>query len=294
MPMLVWYSRVNSDSIEGASMSGAANPQQVDDFIELFDGDTASAIAAIKDAAKNNKYNAVTTLSPTLTSFTNDEIIISVDSATRTYKIGKQEADALNGISMVVHRGEFIALTGASGSGKSTLLQLIGGLDQPTHGIITVNGVNINQLSDTARSEFRNKTIGFVFQFFYLQPFLTIAKNIEVPGMFAHTSKNDRTQRVQELLRIVGLDGQATYLPKQLSGGQIQRVAIARALLNNPRILLADEPTGNLDSANSKTIIDLFKRIRDELGTTIVIVTHNPDIAAQADHQIHLQDGVIV
>ena len=274
-------------------MPRAANSKQVEDFIKLFDGDSASAIAAIKNATKQDQSTVAPSLSVP-TRVVNDEIVISVDSVTRMYKVGKLKSKALNAVSMTVRRGEFVALTGASGSGKSTLLQLIGGLDEPTQGLIAVDGVNINQLSDTARSEFRNKTIGFVFQFFYLQPFLKIAKNIEVPGMFAHTSKNDRIRRVHELLQIVGLDEQALYLPKQLSGGQIQRVAIARALLNNPKILLADEPTGNLDSANSEIIINLFKRIRDQFGTTVVIVTHNPEIAMQADREIHLQDGVIV
>lgn len=271
-------------------MPHAANSRQIDDFIELFDGDTTNAIEAIKNVTIKDRRTNTTSSS---LSAMNDEIIISVDSVTRTYKIGKQKIDALRSVSMTIHRGELVALTGASGSGKSTLLQLIGGLDQPTHGTIAVNGININQLSDAKRSEFRNKTIGFVFQFFYLQPFLKIAKNVEVPGMFAHSPREDRIRRVHELLHIVGLDEQASYSPKQLSGGQIQRTAIARSLLNDPKILLADEPTGNLDSTNSKLIIDLFKRIRDELGTTIIIVTHNPEIAEQADREIHLQDGVI-
>ena len=185
-------------------MSHAANSKQVEDFLELFDGDSASAIAAIKNITKQDGHIA-TLPSSVPAHVVNDEIVISVDSVTRTYKVGKQNVEALNAVSMVIHKGEFVALTGASGSGKSTLLQLIGGLDQPTHGVITVNGVNINMLNDTARSEFRNKTIGFVFQFFYLQPFLKIAKNIEVPGMFAHTSKKDRALRIQGLLQIVGL-----------------------------------------------------------------------------------------
>jgi ABC-type lipoprotein export system ATPase subunit len=143
-------------------------------------------------------------------------------------------------------------------------------------------------------STFRNKTIGFVFQFFYLQPFLKLTKNIELPAMFAYRRRKERRLEVQNLLVQVRLTERANHYPKELSGGQMQRAAIARALLNNPKILLADEPTGNLDSVNSKEIVDLFHQIRDERGTTIIIVTHNPEIAAGADREIKLGDGVII
>ena len=220
--------------------------------------------------------------------------IISVKSLTRTYKRGHQKIVALNGVSLDIRQGEFIALTGASGSGKSTLLQLIGGLDKPTSGEIFVDGVNINKLRDGKLSTFRNKTIGFVFQFFYLQPFLKVGKNIELPGMFAHTKREERRERAGGLLEQVGLSDRGGHYPKELSGGQMQRAAIARALLNHPKILLADEPTGNLDTANSTEIIGLFHKIRDELGTTVIVVTHNPKIATGADREIKLNDGVIL
>jgi ABC-type lipoprotein export system ATPase subunit len=219
--------------------------------------------------------------------------IISVTSLIKTYKRGRQKITALNGVTLEIRQGEFVALTGASGSGKSTLLQLIGGLDKPTSGEIIVDGVNINKLRDGKLSKFRNQTIGFVFQFFYLQPFLKLNKNIELPGMFAHSKRSGRRQKVESLLTQVNLSDRANHYPKELSGGQMQRAAIARALLNNPKILLADEPTGNLDSVSSKEIVDLFHSIRDELGTTVVIVTHNPEIAAGADREINLSDGVI-
>ncbi len=195
---------------------------------------------------------------------------------------------------MTIQQGEFITITGASGSGKSTLLQMIGGLDKPTSGNITIGNVDIAKLSDSKLSSFRNKTIGFVFQFFYLQPFLRLDKNIEVPGMFAHTNRKARQARVAELLGIVDLSDRASHYPKELSGGQIQRAAIARALLNMPKIILADEPTGNLDSKSSQEIIDLFQKIRKDYGATVIIVTHNPEIAQQADRVINLKDGAII
>lgn len=272
-------------------MINRATPQQIQEFLHLFDGD---ANAATKAISEHTRRLGTHTLPERATRPVSNDVLISVQSLTKSYKINKQHVNALQGITLDVHKGEFIALTGASGSGKSTLLQLMGGLDNPTSGEIVIDGVNINKLSDTARSTFRNKTIGFIFQFFYLQPFLQITKNIEVPGMFANTPREERAARVSALLDRVGLTEQEAHLPKQLSGGQTQRTAIARALLNNPKILLADEPTGNLDSTNSKIIIDLFKQIRDEFGTTIVIVTHNPEIAEQADREIRLQDGAII
>jgi putative ABC transport system ATP-binding protein len=220
--------------------------------------------------------------------------IIEIRDVTKTYKRGRQQVDVLRGVSLRINKGEFVAITGASGSGKSTLLQLIGGLDKPTSGDVVIDQININKLGDGKLSMFRNKTIGFVFQFFYLQPFLKLAKNIELPAMFAHRKRKERRDEVQSLLTQVSLTERADHYPKELSGGQMQRAAIARALLNNPKILLADEPTGNLDSNNSKEIVDLFHQIRDERGTTVIIVTHNPEIAAGADREIKLTDGAIV
>jgi len=264
------------------------HPKEIDAFLALFNGDSTSAIQAIQeysDQTKRRSYDFVKKGSDT---------IISISTLSKTYKIGKQQTDVLDNISLNINRGEFIAITGASGSGKSTLLQLIGGLDHPTSGSVVVNGVDINHLNDAERSAFRNQTIGFIFQFFYLQPFLKIAKNIEVPGMFARIPRRERRVRAQKLIEQVKLQDQQSHLPKQLSGGQIQRTAIARALLNNPKIILADEPTGNLDSTNSQLIIDLLKEVRKDSGATIVLVTHNPDIAAQADREIRLVDGAIV
>lgn len=222
------------------------------------------------------------------------EPIITMSSVTKTYKRGRQDVKGLDDVSLQVREGEFVAITGASGSGKSTLLQIIGGLDRPNTGAVIVHKVDIATLSDGKLSEFRNTTIGFVFQFFYLQPFLNLSKNMELPSMFAGARRRTRRQEATRLLEQVGLADRATHYPHELSGGQIQRAAIARALINNPKIILADEPTGNLDKANSREIINLLKEVCRTYGTTVIIVTHDPEVASQADREITLSDGAIV
>lgn len=229
----------------------------------------------------------------TLPSKTEAPTVISVRDLTKEYTIGKQKIHATNDISLSIHKGEFVAVMGTSGSGKSTLLQLLGGLDKPTSGTVTVNNTSLNAMSDRKLSQFRNQTIGFVFQFFYLQPFLTLSRNIEIAAMPNRMKRSERKARITELANQMGLADRLTHLPHELSGGQIQRAAIARSLVNKPSILLADEPTGNLDSSNSHDIIALFKRIRDESGTTIIIATHDHEIASQADRVITVQDGSI-
>lgn len=220
-------------------------------------------------------------------------VLITATDLTKSYRLGRQHITAVRDISLKIYRGEIVALTGTSGSGKSTLLHLLGGLDKPSSGAIEINGKNINKMSDRALSKFRNQTIGFVFQSFYLQPFLTLRRNIEVAAMPRRTRRAERIARTDELARRVGLYDRLNHRPRELSGGQIQRAAIARALLNQPQIILADEPTGNLDSQNSQEIINLFKQIRDDYGTTIIIATHDHEIASQADRIITLKDGAL-
>jgi len=220
--------------------------------------------------------------------------LIDVTDLRKTYTVGRQKIQALDGVSLTIDEGEFVALVGASGSGKSTLLQLIGGLDKPSAGRIVVDGADIGRMRDAKLSTFRNSTIGFVFQFFYLQPFLQLVTNTEVPGMFAGTKRGPRREHALSLIDEVGLTERAKHRPREMSGGQMQRAAIARALLNRPKLLLADEPTGNLDSVTGATIMDLFEQIRDESGTTVVMVTHDEEMAARADRTIRLRDGVIV
>ena len=218
-------------------------------------------------------------------------IAIRATNVIKKYKVGKQIIRAIDDVSVDIHEGEFVALVGPSGSGKSTLLHLLGGLDKPTSGEIVVGGKNVSSMNDRQLSKFRNQTIGFVFQSFYLQPFLTLRRNIEVASMPQRMGRAERKLRIESLARQVGLYDRLSHRPHELSGGQIQRAAIARALLNRPAIILADEPTGNLDSANSRDIISLFQQIRGQYHTTIVIATHDNEIAAQADRVIALKDG---
>jgi ABC-type lipoprotein export system ATPase subunit len=274
-------------------MPKALTPPMTDDavrdLLERFDGDANAAVAAIRAAAKDGaqadrtkRYHVPDT-----------PVLIEVKDVAKSYKIGKQTVQALNGVSLRVHEGEFVAITGVSGSGKSTLLQLLGGLDKPSSGSISVAGRELGRMHDRELSRFRGQTIGFVFQFFYLQPFLSLRRNLEVPGMFSRLKPAERRARVEELADMVGLKDRLGHLPSELSGGQVQRAAIARALLNKPRLLLADEPTGNLDSKNGAAIIQMFETIRRDLGTTIVLVTHDAAAAQRADRVIALKDGVV-
>ena len=210
----------------------------------------------------------------------------------KTYHMGSEDVHALRGVSVEIERGEYVAIMGPSGSGKSTLMNLIGCLDTPSKGSYLLNGKQVSQMNDDELARIRNEEIGFVFQTFNLMPRATALHNVELPLIYAGVSGKDRAERAKQALDRVELGDRRTHRPNELSGGQRQRVAIARALVNNPSILLADEPTGNLDSKTGEEIMGLFHRLY-EAGNTIVLVTHEPDIAARANRVIHVRDGQV-
>ncbi|MBC7564840.1 ABC transporter ATP-binding protein [Candidatus Saccharibacteria bacterium] len=265
---------------------------KIEEFLSLFSGDASEASSVLFKYAARHKESIAST--GNLHNKSDLEEIISVEGVSKRYKLGKNTIDALKDVTFSIGKGEFVAITGASGSGKSTLLQIIGCLEKPSQGIVRVESKETTNLGDNALSDLRQNAIGFIFQSFYLQPFLRLKDNLTVPAMFTTKNKKEIDSEVERLLEQVGLSERANHFPKELSGGQIQRAAIARALINNPRIILADEPTGNLDSTNSKSIIELFRSIRDTYGTTIVVVTHDASIAREADRILELKDGAIV
>lgn len=218
--------------------------------------------------------------------------IIEVKKLQKRYLMGDEVIDALKSIDLKVQKNEYLALMGPSGSGKSTLMNLIGCLDSPTSGEYILHGIDVSKMSDSELADVRNKEIGFVFQTFNLLPRMTALENVALPLVYAGVSKADREERARKVLLEVGLADRMTHKPNELSGGQRQRVAIARALINNPAIILADEPTGNLDSKTSEEIMNIFKEIHKR-GNTIIVVTHEPDIAAFADRIVRLKDGYI-
>ncbi len=219
--------------------------------------------------------------------------VTKVINATRDFKIGEIETHALRGVNLSIEDGEFTALVGPSGSGKTTLLQLIGLLDQPTSGQIFINGQDATRLNRNRRADLRKGTIGFIFQFFALIPTLTAYENVEMPLLLNGTKPAERKKRVNEVLEAVGLSDRAHHRPDQLSGGQQQRVAVARALAINPKVILADEPTANLDTANGKQVMDIMQRLNKETGVTFVFATHDPRVFNYAQRIVTLQDGLI-
>lgn len=221
-----------------------------------------------------------------------DAIAIRLRDIKKIYKMGGQELAALNGINLDIKRGEFAALMGPSGSGKSTLMNILGCLDRPTVGSYELEGKEVAHLSDDELAVMRNKHIGFVFQNFNLLSRISSLENVALPLVYAGVGASERRKRAQEVLEAVGLGDRAGHLPNELSGGQRQRVAIARALVNNPEIIMADEPTGNLDTKSTKEIMEIFQEMHGR-GKTIILVTHEPEIAVCANRQLLVRDGVI-
>jgi putative ABC transport system ATP-binding protein len=219
--------------------------------------------------------------------------VLEVQNVRKNYQMGKVSVPALRGVTFSVEEGEFLTIFGPSGSGKSTLLHLMGGLDHPDNGEILIDQVDILKLSDEKLAELRLTKIGFVFQFFNLLPRLTSLRNVELPLTIAGKSEKETRTSAEQMLRLVGLEDRMSHKPTELSGGEQQRVAIARALINNPKIVLADEPTGNLDTKTGWEIVQLLRELNEEKGQTFVIITHDGHIAETANRIIHLKDGLI-
>ncbi|QQU02041.1 ABC transporter ATP-binding protein [Myroides odoratus] len=218
--------------------------------------------------------------------------MIDIKAIKRDFKMGSETVKVLKGVDLQIERGDYVALMGPSGSGKSTLMNILGCLDTPTSGYYSLNGKDVSRLDDDQLAEIRNKDIGFVFQTFNLMPRTTALDNVALPMIYAGKSKEERNQRASDVLHMVGLGDRMDHHPNQLSGGQRQRVAVARALVNNPSIILADEPTGNLDTKTSIEIMGLFDEIHRK-GNTVILVTHEEDIAEHAHRIIRLRDGII-
>jgi len=219
--------------------------------------------------------------------------VVRLDNVCRHYNVGGETVKALDGVSFSIRRGEYWAIMGPSGSGKSTLLNILGCLDRPTAGSYWLNGVDVARMEDNELSDHRLKNLGFIFQSFHLVPQLTVLENIEMPMFYLGVPPDERTRRAKELAARVEMEHRLTHLPAELSGGQRQRVAVARALANDPAVLLADEPTGNLDSKTSVQIMQIFEELYEQ-GKTLIVVTHEPDIDAYAHSHIVVKDGKIL
>jgi len=222
------------------------------------------------------------------------EALITIDHVTKVYRRGVEEIVVLKDLALRVPEGEYLALMGPSGSGKTTLLNLIAGIDAPTRGQIVVGGVDIARLSQSQLARWRAENVGFIFQLYNLIPVLTAFENVELPLLLTRLSKKERREHVRTALSIVGLADRMDHYPRQLSGGQEQRVAIARAIVSDPKLLVADEPTGDLDAKSGEDVLTLLNRLNKEFGKTIVMVTHDPKAAAHAHRMVHLEKGVLV
>ena len=220
-------------------------------------------------------------------------ILLEVVNLAREYRRGKMSIPALNGIDLKIRRGEIIGIVGPSGSGKTTLLNLVGGLDRPTKGKVVIDKQDLNDLDDRELSNYRLRKIGFIFQFYNLIPTLTATENVELPMNLAKAPKQEHERKALDLLKAVGLEQRSTHMPEELSGGEQQRVAVARALANDPPMILADEPTGDLDSKSAKSLMDLIKSLRNEKHVTFILVTHDPIVVAHCDRAYAFRDGKI-
>ncbi len=226
-------------------------------------------------------------------SATGAQVVVRIRDVKRIYHLGKVEVRALQGINLIVEKGEFLSIMGPSGCGKSTLMHIIGCLDRPSSGHISIDEVDVDELDDNRLADIRNRKVGFVFQTFNLLPKLNAIENVELPLIYAGAGFEERRKKASELLNVVGLNDRMYHRPSELSGGQSQRVAIARALANDPSLILADEPTGNLDSKSGEEIIHLFEELNNR-GITLIIVTHDKDIAGHSKRIVRLKDGLVL
>lgn len=231
--------------------------------------------------------------SRTLQEYIQDEITLRVENLSKVYISSMGKVVSLRNVNFMVNKGEFVSVVGPSGSGKSTLLNMLGALDRPSSGRVYINGINIFSLNDSQIATMRNNTIGFIFQAYNLINRTTILKNVEFPGITGGMNDSDRRRRALKLLDFLGIKDKAKYKPSNLSGGQQQRVAIARALMNDPKLILADEPTGNLDTKTGEDVFNLLMLLSHKFKRTIIMVTHNPELAALSDRAIHIRDGSI-
>ncbi len=222
------------------------------------------------------------------------DAIIQIRALRKVFRVGEVNVEALQGVNLDVPRGQFLAVVGPSGSGKSTMFHILGGLSTPTSGTVTIAGRDLSHMNETERNDLRKKTVGFVFQKYNLLPTLTARDNIEIARTIANTDGEPRAPWFEAVLEMLGVAQRLDHKPRALSGGEQQRIAIARAIVNHPSILLADEPTGNLDSKNSDAVLNLLRELNRRKGQTILMITHNPEAAAFADRTVHMRDGQIV